>query len=97
MINLKRYISLAILFSFNGMASTEIEKEHLTELVAQLQQIKSLAIQAKNQSSDSSTVNLSYEKLLWDLTEMGFAIERHLTKPSTSPRDVKDLYLSYEQ
>jgi RAQPRD family integrative conjugative element protein len=89
--------AIITLLSFNFVNASELEKELLLELVAQIKNAKVIAVEAKRQSSESDDNSLEYEKLLWDLTEIGIAVERHVKKPSTKPRKVKELYLNYDK
>jgi RAQPRD family integrative conjugative element protein len=85
------------LFWFSNVNVTELEKELLLEVVSQIENVKTIVIQAKRQASEVDTHSVEYEKLLWDLSEISIAIERHVKKPSTKPRDLKSLYLDYDK
>lgn len=85
-------VFIALVTSCNVCAVTELEELNLTRVVDELRLAQKIAQEADSHSSPSDRTQFDYKKLVWNLSEMASAIERHIEKPSTAPRRVDELY-----
>jgi RAQPRD family integrative conjugative element protein len=92
----KALLIVAALFSGGVSAATELEEINLQRVADELRLVQRIALEAQSHSSNSDRTEFDYKKLVWNLSEMTGAIERHINKPSTAPRHLEELYTEFD-
>ncbi len=80
-----------LLASFQAVSATDIEREKLQQIANEMDVLTQLVHEAKSYSSETDPQIFEYQKLLWNLTEIRGAIQRHVNQQTTAPRSVKEL------
>lgn len=75
----------------------DIESEKLQQFLRALDVAKGQALEAAGLSGASDRVGVQYEKLIWDVSELSFAVSKILVKTNRQPRPVDELYTEYKQ
>jgi RAQPRD family integrative conjugative element protein len=75
-------------------AATEAEKRYLIKIAQELTHLETLAQKAADNADPDARVTLDYVALRNDLQEIKRALETHVSKPSRTPRNLRDLELA---
>lgn len=88
---------VSTLASTHALADQESEKRYLAAIVAELDNVKALAVKAEATRSEEDRLIFDYASLERDLVLMRAAIQQHVENPSRQPRRIGALAENYTE
>jgi RAQPRD family integrative conjugative element protein len=75
----------------------EFESAKFEQVLRALDVAKGQALEAAALSTGVERVGVQYQKLVWDVSELSFAVSKIVVKTDRQPRAVAELYTEYKQ